>query len=890
MDSSEDHGDYVSESLSSFLKEADKNLAEATALMNSQFKKERIISPGVQSLDDDDSPTTFNPAAELDTPQAKALAFEGASPARSRKRATLVVKTLFSEDVLSATAEMDEMLIKECSYDDNVPSMLDESTLRNNESFCSSKTEKEEDATSNKDATVETSPSRSVISSMEKQELSSTPSSSELTSKNQTPIRSSSKKISANNLSMNSSMISRFSTATDLSLTDDKKGFSSKSNSPQQAQRAVGEDPPAPEESPMESPLSNLVNDFESESPTAAANSPQQAQRSVGEDSPVPAENPMELQMPPRRSPLSNLVNDFESESPTAAANSPQQAQRSVGEDSPVPAENPMELQMPPRRSPLSNLVNDFESESPTSADAENQTPSKSPCKEISANNLNMDNAIDLQLSPIPCISSKGDEKERTSSKKAGQSKQISRAFRKDSPVSKENPTESRTSPRPPPRSSPGPLSPVAIDAMSRARERVRQRKLAEQKRKGQLESKKNIENKVTTRTAQNKSMGTLRQKQLQIDGDKKAPDKRHQRVAKKLLSSASGSMISKPPRVIPSSKWNHSKLSPTSISSRQSSVYEPRPTVSSAKKTRSKLPPSAAPRRSTLSRQTSHPKVTNSLSFHYASTPTGKKTESSLAESTQSFGKYLRDATHDSSKTTLNRPRVTTPKPFKFHESRSSLSRNDGHEGNKPRKLETMAESMNDFGRHLRETPVPPKRVLKPTVPISPNFTPISKRERVPRKTETMAESVSDFGRHFREIPVVSNRDFSKPTIPVSPKFSKMPMREKAKSTADKEQEVVDYYNTHRFKAAPILTESHSSLPKNIPKKKLTVPKPFKFSSSSRTSSKTTHVEDESQSTSFRARPVLKSYTRGSSRTKECNNLFRERTSQTFNSRLGIR
>eukprot|EP00547_Thalassionema_nitzschioides_P012886 CAMPEP_0194260376 /NCGR_PEP_ID=MMETSP0158-20130606/45479_1 /TAXON_ID=33649 /ORGANISM="Thalassionema nitzschioides, Strain L26-B" /LENGTH=841 /DNA_ID=CAMNT_0039000465 /DNA_START=196 /DNA_END=2721 /DNA_ORIENTATION=- len=841
MDSSEDHGDYVSESLSSFLKEADKNLAEATALMNSQFKKERIISPGVQSLDDDDSPTTFNPAAELDTPQAKALAFEGASPARSRKRATLVVKTLFSEDVLSATAEMDEMLIKECSYDDNVPSMLDESTLRNNESFCSSKTEKEEDATSNKDATVETSPSRSVISSMEKQELSSTPSSSELTSKNQTPIRSSSKKISANNLSMNSSMISRFSTATDLSLTDDKKGFSSKSNSPQQAQRAVGEDPPAPEESPMESPLSNLVN-------------------------------------------------DFESESPTAAANSPQQAQRSVGEDSPVPAENPKELQMPPRRSPLSNLVNDFESESPTSADAENQTPSKSPCKEISANNLNMDNAIDLQLSPIPCISSKGDEKERTSSKKAGQSKQISRAFRKDSPVSKENPTESRTSPRPPPRSSPGPLSPVAIDAMSRARERVRQRKLAEQKRKGQLESKKNIENKVTTRTAQNKSMGTLRQKQLQIDGDKKAPDKRHQRVAKKLLSSASGSMISKPPRVIPSSKWNHSKLSPTSISSRQSSVYEPRPTVSSAKKTRSKLPPSAAPRRSTLSRQTSHPKVTNSLSFHYASTPTGKKTESSLAESTQSFGKYLRDATHDSSKTTLNRPRVTTPKPFKFHESRSSLSRNDGHEGNKPRKLETMAESMNDFGRHLRETPVPPKRVLKPTVPISPNFTPISKRERVPRKTETMAESVSDFGRHFREIPVVSNRDFSKPTIPVSPKFSKMPMREKAKSTADKEQEVVDYYNTHRFKAAPILTESHSSLPKNIPKKKLTVPKPFKFSSSSRTSSKTTHVEDESQSTSFRARPVLKSYTRGSSRTKECNNLFRERTSQTFNSRLGIR
>lgn len=736
MDSLEDDRDYVPESLSSYLKEADKNLAEATALLNSQFKQQRSITPASHYACDDDTPASLNPAAALTTPQAKALAFEGTSPPRSTSRTPPIGKNLFEEDFSSPLAKIDEMLKQVSGEENEAANVFDEATHRIEKGY--------HDAADDTGPSLNISPSRhddkSVSKSVGKQEVS--------------PPRASVKL---------------------LANTD---------------------------QTPLESSSENIA---------------------LLKDSPVPKENPVESPMSPRSSPMSDFVSGFQPEA------------------------------------------------EPSSAKVDNSTPFEPADRNVSMNSLHMNNVVVSKLSPIKCSSPEANDIE-TLEVKLDTSQPTPRSIHRDPPVSKENTVESPSSPSRSSASKPDQLSPGAINAMSRARERVRQRKLAEQQRQLQLESAHVKENEVPTRTSRQKSLGMLRQKQMQMDAHKKAESERRQIVAEKIRSNSSKG-----------AKYNHSKNSPKSVSSKQSSVYEPRPTISSAKKIRSKLPPS----RSVTPRRSDSSKPKESKSFYYASTPIRKKPEPTLAESAQCFGKGLRGNAADPPKNTTYRPRVTTPKPFKFHESRSSRHSRVADEGKKLRKPETIAESMNDFGRHLRKIPLAPKRdPSKPTVPISPNFTPMERRERGPRKTQTMAESTRDFGRHLREIPVATNRDFSKPTVPISPKFTKITKREKVKSTAEKEQEIVDYYNSHRFKAAPIMTESRSSLPKNVPQRKLTVPKPFKFNKTSRSSPEKTNVEDVNQPTRFRARPMPKSFAARNSCAKESNVYTRDRASKTFNSR----
>jgi len=698
-------------------------------LLNSQFKQQRSITPASQYACDDDTPTSLNPAAVLTTPQAKALAFEGTSPPRSRSRTPPISKNLFEEDFSSPIAEIDEMLTKVSGEENYVLNVCDEATRR---------IEKDDHDAADTGASLDASPSSNTDKSIDKQEVS--------------PPRASAKL---------------------LANTD---------------------------QTPLKS------------SETIA----------LLKDSLVQKENPVESPMSPRASPMSDLVSSFQPEAEPSK-------------------------------------VGPFE-----------------PANEnLSMNSLHMNDVVVSNLSPIKCSSPEANGNE-TLEVKFDTSQTTPRSIHRDPPVFKENTVESPSSPSRSSASKPDQLSPGAINAMSRARERVRQRKLAEQQRQLQLENASVKENEVPTRTSRQKSLGMLRQKQMQMDAHKKAESERRQIVAEKIRSNSSKG-----------AKYIYSKNSPKSVSSKQSSVYEPRPTISSAKKTRSKLPPSISitPRRSDFS------KPKKSKSFYYASTPTRKEPEPTLAESAQCFGKALRGNAADPQKNTTYRPRVTTPKPFKFHESRSSRPIRVADEGKNLRKPETIAESMNDFCRHLRKIPLAPKRdPSKPTVPISPNFTPMERRERGPRRTQTMAESARDFGRHLREIPVATNRDFSKPTVPRSPKFTKMTKREKVKSTAEKEQEIVDYYNSHRFKAAPILTESRSSLPKNVPQRKLTVPKPFKFNKTSRSSPEKTNVEDVNLPTRFRARPMPKSFTTRNSCAKVSNVDTRDRASKTFNSRLGIR
>jgi len=349
-------------------------------------------------------------------------------------------------------------------------------------------------------------------------------------------------------------------------------------------------------------------------------------------------------------------------------------------------------------------------------------------------------------------------------------------------------------------------LSPEAKEGMAKARERVKQRKLDEQKRKGRekAQAAKEEGNIVPTRTrlvtinSPDKSIGRLAQKQSQVDAQIKMQEERRRRIASKVRSEGAGLTIPRPPRLS------------------GSNVYVPKPTISSVNRARL-----APVRNQTPNRQIITSRITTPVPFHFHGPSPSRvraKNLTTLAEKTQAFGMGLRES---KTPVKISRPRITTPKPFKFHESRTtSLSRSRANSTPKPRKAQTMAECINDFGQHLRDIPTGPER------------------------------------------------DITKPTVPISPNFSVLHKHDKVKSTAEKEQEVVDYYNSHKFKAAPILTEQLSKRPvvPRIPKKKLTIPKPFNLSRNGRASTPRRNIENDIQPNArsnlsgksrFRARPM---------------------------------
>ena len=95
--------------------------------------------------------------------------------------------------------------------------------------------------------------------------------------------------------------------------------------------------------------------------------------------------------------------------------------------------------------------------------------------------------------------------------------------------------------------------------------------------------------------------------------------------------------------------------------------------------------------------------------------------------------------------------------------------------------------------------------------------------------------------------------------TIPVTPKFQPIRRRSIAKSTAQKEQEVMEYYKAHPFKANPIrMNDLGSALkPKNpVVPRQLTLPEPFYFQTDSRVGKATPDPQGEKQQL-FKARPM---------------------------------
>jgi hypothetical protein len=138
---------------------------------------------------------------------------------------------------------------------------------------------------------------------------------------------------------------------------------------------------------------------------------------------------------------------------------------------------------------------------------------------------------------------------------------------------------------------------------------------------------------------------------------------------------------------------------------------------------------------------------------------------------------------------------------------------------------------------------PKPPrKREFKPTQPVPFKFhssktcasAPATSKETEP----SLAESVQLYSqRGLRdETPAsTSVKRISKPTIPKSPEFHAISKRAMPKSTAEMEEEMMGYYKAHPFKAAPIGGVPETGPSKPIPKRRLTQPAPFHFRSEDR-------------------------------------------------------
>lgn len=140
---------------------------------------------------------------------------------------------------------------------------------------------------------------------------------------------------------------------------------------------------------------------------------------------------------------------------------------------------------------------------------------------------------------------------------------------------------------------------------------------------------------------------------------------------------------------------------------------------------------------------------------------------------------------------------------------------------------------------------PPPRKREFKPTQPVPFKFhsskTCASEVHPAGKEIEpSLAECVKLYSRKGLrdETPATSSvRRTYKPTIPKSPEFSTISHRAMPKSTAELEEEMMEYYNSHPFKAAPVgVTETaKTGPPKQLPKRNLTQPVPFHFRSDDR-------------------------------------------------------
>jgi len=128
-------------------------------------------------------------------------------------------------------------------------------------------------------------------------------------------------------------------------------------------------------------------------------------------------------------------------------------------------------------------------------------------------------------------------------------------------------------------------------------------------------------------------------------------------------------------------------------------------------------------------------------------------------------------------------------------------------------------------------------------TIPKTPNLVTTKKygdKSATRQTTDEDEGSVHHWQDGLRTATSPSNKSVcSQLTIPQTPNFQPSRKREPVQSTAEREQAEMDYYRTHPFKAKPVgrgIKHVSSTAKKQVEKRKLTVPKPFRLSAGRRT------------------------------------------------------
>ena len=198
------------------------------------------------------------------------------------------------------------------------------------------------------------------------------------------------------------------------------------------------------------------------------------------------------------------------------------------------------------------------------------------------------------------------------------------------------------------------------------------------------------------------------------------------------------------------------------------------------------------------------------------------------------------------------------------------------------PKERLSLASSTSMFGKGLRSSTPPIKRPTatpRLTIPMAPKFatsrrlgdkqhvksTPFSSPTR--KRRESM-DNVS-WSSQLRDVSAIgsplskaANSVKTGPlTIPITPQFQPIRKRQLPKSTAEREEEEMEYFEDHPFKAR--MVEMHQPLTasraqKSTPKRKLTIPEPFHFHKSSSTHRRgILENKEEGKVTSFKASPM---------------------------------
>jgi hypothetical protein len=342
-------------------------------------------------------------------------------------------------------------------------------------------------------------------------------------------------------------------------------------------------------------------------------------------------------------------------------------------------------------------------------------------------------------------------------------------------------PTTTRALPKPPARSTPlttkgnGKANSSGDSAMAKAKERVQQRQLMEKKKRevaieNKPPSSSNSRRIVTLQSAQEKTLSRRRKQQLEVEAKLQEDEERRRRVADRVRSYGAGKTIPKPLKLSISNHPKYPSPKATPSASRSVATWE------------------------------SRPKLTTPKPFHFHGkdpvhpSPNEDKSVVLMSASMDHFNKGLRVSTPLPNME--GRPRLTTPKPFRFNESKAAHASPATKKKQLEQCIPPLAERLDYINKHMRE-PLP-----KP--------------------------------------PTTVKRDLHKPTIPKSPSFTPVAKREKVKSTEERDKEMMEYYNSRPFRATPIMSrlppsgKSNTAAPK-VTKKKLTVSKPFRLSTDSR-------------------------------------------------------